>query len=236
MDYYYRARLALLVAAAAMSAGAMLAQAAQAEPLFTVPQYAFLAGGSSAPAFVNAGGVEKECGKLTFTGRQRHTTSASIEFEPIYDECVAKELSGLFARMVVGRCDYRLHGLRQIGGEERWHALLDIACKPGYTWDWNVYEDEGGFKEGHAACATSMPFQKNLQGVELVALHGGRPGRLAIHWNVHGIAYRSFGFPLLCGSTFGVLEHDAAIEGDSVLTASNVRERPIGLVVREEEG
>ncbi len=207
--------------------------AAQARAVFTVPEYALLSSKSPTAGGFVAGGIAKECDKVTLKGilHGEETESESIELEPGYERCRAKALDGLAVKFVFGRCNFRVHGLAPIGGEERWKALMDIVCPPQYSFEWNVYEAERRFSEGHAACSTDMPPQADLPGVEVVNLRNS--GELAIHWRLKNIAYRAYGLELLCGSPFGALEHGASLSGSATLVATNYRKRHLDFAVRD---
>lgn len=204
---------------------------AQAAPFFNTPEKAVLKGESVGPNSFTSDGIAKECKEVRMAGRIYGSTPVLV-VEPVYEECSAKALSGMPAKFVEWNCTFSLHDLKAVG-RNRWKSLVDLGCTTQGNFEWIVYETEAAYKAASASCATSSPSQTDLEGAELTD-KSGNPDKITIHWDIHEIAYKAYGWDFLCGSRYGVAEHNASFEGTTLLSAVDTlqEEKPIDLTVR----
>lgn len=221
-------RILRLVLLGALSIAVLSPGAAQAF-VFSAPRYALLEGEGSGPGVVKAAGIAKECKAVSFNGTYYRRT---LELEPIYDECMAKTLTGLPAKYVLARCVYLLHAKATKPGKVKWKANVDIHCPTNYEMQWLVYENMKHYFEAAPICTTALLPQKGVGTAELSNV-AGSPSKIAIHWNLNRIKYKVlYGSALFCGSLPGVVRRYASYRDDATIGAIDLGGQRLPLAVR----
>lgn len=224
----------LLALMAALAIGAQAPAAAQARVTFTTSQRVALEGKRSGEDVFTAGGIAKECPKVSFSGTLRgNSTSLRLIPQygvPILSGCVAKALGGLHAKFVASGCSYLLHAKARMAAGKRWRADVDILCPDGALLEWNVYENQREFELGNTLCTTAMLPQTGLGTAELSNVAGSSPDKIAIHWNLTGIKYKAYGSTLFCGPLY-VAQSNASYTGEATIAAKDASGHPVDLTV-----
>lgn len=181
---------------------------------FAVTGRAALSGERIGPSVFTAAGIGKECAGTTFTG-SLPGSSPTLELTPVFSDCIAKALSGLSVKFVISECTFSLQAPERLAAGERWRSNVDLLCPGELPLQWNVYENAHEHLTGQTMCSTEMPPQQGIGSAVMSNLGGD----VLIHWNLHGIGYRAYGFELLCGSAGGKRQSDATYRGTTRLTA-----------------
>lgn len=222
----FLAALGLMVALLLLTAGAGFTTTPRAG--FSVSQPATLAGERVGPSVFTAAGIGKDCELTTFSGTLAGDSPA-LELEPTFGECTGEALSGLNVKWVVSECTFLLNSPEPLASGTRWRSRVDLLCPGELPLLWSIYESEHEHITGQVMCSTEMPPQQGIGSAMLSAVDGN-PGEILIHWNLHGIKYRSFGFELICGSASGTSQSDADYRGTTRLSAAAGGGR-VGIVV-----
>lgn len=222
-------RVLRLILLGILSIGVLSPVAAQAFE-FSAPKYALLEGEGIGPSVFAAGGIEKECKEVHFSGAYYRRT---LEIEPVYGGCIAKALTGLPAKYVQARCVYRLHAKASKPGRKKWKAGVDLDCPTTYSMQWHIYENMKHYFVSAPVCTTAMFPQTGVGTAELSNI-ADSPGKIAIHWNLNSIKYKvMYGSPWFCGSLPGVVvKGEAFFRGRSTIGAVGFDEEPLPLAVR----
>lgn len=216
---------------AVLSIGVLVPAAARAEVKFSAPSGSTLEAKQGGPDVATAGGIEKECLRVEFTGLITEQ-SRTLSLAPLYSECEAKALNGLPAKHVWWNCAYALH---PFGGADQagWHkAKVDFICPQGYLVEWNVYGSEEQYESGIPLCVTTMPNQRTGGTAELRSV-GGPASAIAVRWHLSGIEYEGQGGNLLCGLLPGTVKSDATYTGKAVIAAKDFNGKYVDLTMSD---
>lgn len=171
-------------------------------------------------------GIEEECEEGYFEGTYYRRT---LELVPIYGDCIAKELGGLYSTFILYGCAYLVRAEGRVEKKERWEADVDLSCRYNYSLRWQVYELYNG---PQPMCTTKMYPQTDI-GTAVLSNMDGSPGSLTIRWDLDELEFEAFGVALLCGIPEGVVETGPSYTGHTRVHAIDSLERPTSLAVVE---
>ncbi len=192
---------------------------------FSAPPHSLLEGKRTGPDHFVLAGIEEQCKEAYFEGAfYRHT----LELIPIWANCMAKELGGLYSTFILYGCGYLVRADGHPISRQRWRASVDLTCRSTYSLRWQVY---GLYNGPQPVCTTKMYPQKKI-GTAVLSNMEGSPGEITVHWHLNQLEFEAFGSALLCGIPEEVTELGASYTGYTQVRATDVDEKPVDLSVK----